>query len=119
MTIHIYFTTDIFSSFFLVAWVHAKLLQLCLTVTSWTVAHQLPLSMGVSSQEYWSDYHAFLQGIFLTWDVGVEPTSPVSPALQADSLPLSHWVSPFPNITLFLTFVYFPFWKNYINFLMW
>ena len=70
MTIHIYFTTDIFSSFFLVAWVHAKLLQLCLTVTSWTVAHQLPLSMGVSSQEYWSDYHAFLQGIFLTWDVG-------------------------------------------------
>ena len=29
--------------------------KLCLIlVTSWTVAHQAPLSMGFSSQEYWS-----------------------------------------------------------------
>ena len=32
----------------------AKLLQLCLLVTPWTVAHQAPLSMGFSRQEYWS-----------------------------------------------------------------
>ena len=31
--------------------------------------------------------HALLQGIFLTQE---EPTSPVAPALQADSLSLSH-----------------------------
>ena len=28
--------------------------QSCLTVTPWTVAHQVPLSMGLSRQEYWS-----------------------------------------------------------------
>ena len=34
----------------------AKLHQLCPTLaTPWTVAHQVPLSMGFSSQEYWSD----------------------------------------------------------------
>ena len=27
-------------------------------------------------------------------DPGIEPTSPVAPALQVDSLPLSHWGSP-------------------------
>ena len=32
-----------------------KLLQSCLTfVTLWTVAHQAPLSMELSRQEYWS-----------------------------------------------------------------
>ena len=31
---------------------HAKLLQLCATL--WTVAYQVPLSMGFSGQEYWS-----------------------------------------------------------------
>ena len=32
----------------------AKLLQSCPTLTLWTVAHQAPLSMGFSRQEYWS-----------------------------------------------------------------
>ena len=32
----------------------------------WTVAHQAPLSMGFSRQEYCSGLHALLQGIFLT-----------------------------------------------------
>ena len=31
------------------------LLQSCLFVTPWTVAHQTPLSMGLSRQEYWSE----------------------------------------------------------------
>ena len=42
--------------------------------------------MKPSQQEHWSGLHALLQGIFLTRP-GIEPTSP---ALQADSLPLSH-----------------------------
>ena len=32
----------------------AESLQSCLSVTPWTVAHQAPLSMGFSRQEYWS-----------------------------------------------------------------
>ena len=37
-----------------------------LFVTLWTIAHQAPLSMGFSRQEYWSGLPALLQGIFLT-----------------------------------------------------
>ena len=38
-------------------------------VTPWTVAHQAPLSIGFSKQEYWSGYcsglcHGLLQGVF-------------------------------------------------------
>ena len=32
----------------------AQLFQSCLFATPWTVAHQAPLSMGFSRQEYWS-----------------------------------------------------------------
>ena len=37
-----------------ICYVCTKLLQLCPTLTPWTVAHQAPLSMGFSRQEYWS-----------------------------------------------------------------
>ena len=37
-----------------------------LFVTLWTVAHQAPLSMGLSRQEHWSGCHFLLQGIFPT-----------------------------------------------------
>ena len=39
------------------ACVHAKSLQSCLTLfgTPWTVAHQASLSMGFPRQEYWSE----------------------------------------------------------------
>ena len=33
---------------------HAKSLQSCPTATLWNVAHQAPLSMGFSRQEYWN-----------------------------------------------------------------
>ena len=36
------------------------------SATPGTVAHQAPLSMGFSRQEYWSGLHSLLQGIFLT-----------------------------------------------------
>ena len=56
-----------------------------LFVTPWTVAHQAPLSMGFPKQEYWSAL-PFLSPRDLP-DTGIEPSSP---ALQANSLPLSH-----------------------------
>ena len=45
----------------------------------WTVAHQTPLSMGFSRQEYWSGL-PFLPPQNLP-DLGIEPTSLRSPAL--------------------------------------
>ena len=56
-----------------------------LFVTPWTVAHQAPLSMEFPRQEYWSGLPFFTPGDLL--DPEIEPTSPVSCALQVDSLP--------------------------------
>ena len=47
-----------------------RLLQSCTTLFEpMTVAHQAPLSMGFSRQEYWSGLRALLQGIFLTPEI--------------------------------------------------
>ena len=54
-----------------------------LFVTLWTIAHQDPLSMGFSRQEYWSALPCPPPGHLP--DPGIEPKSPVTPALQADS----------------------------------
>ena len=37
-----------------------------LFATQWAIAYQVPLSVGLSRQEYWSGCHALLQGIFPT-----------------------------------------------------
>ena len=58
------------------------------SVTPETVALQAPLSVGFSSQGYWSRLPFPAPGDLP--DPGMEP---VSPALQADSLPLSYWGS--------------------------
>ena len=50
--------------------------------TPWTIAHQAPLSMGFSRQEYWSGLPFPSPGDLP--NPGIEPKSP---ALQADSLP--------------------------------
>ena len=42
--------------------------------TPWITALQAPLSMGFSWQEYWSGFHALLQGNLS--DPGIEPASP-------------------------------------------
>ena len=61
--------------------------QSCLTLCDpWAVARQAPLSIGFVRQEYKS-------GLPFSPpedrpDPEIEPASPVSPALQADSLPL-------------------------------
>ena len=59
--------------------------------TLWTVACHAPLSIGFSKQEYWSGLACPPPGDLP--DPEIEPTSPVAPALQADSLLLSHWGS--------------------------
>ena len=60
--------------------------QLC--AAPCTVACQAPLSMGFFRQEYRSGLPFPPPEDLL--DLGMEPTSPASPALQADSLPWSH-----------------------------
>ena len=52
-----------------------------LFVTPWTVAHQAPLSMGFSRQEYWSGLPCSPPG-----DLPHPGVEPRSPALQAVSL---------------------------------
>ena len=56
----------------------------------WTVAHQAPLSKGFFRQEYWSGLPFHPPGDLPNPEI--EPASPVSPALQADSLPTG-WTS--------------------------
>ena len=66
----------------------AKLLQLCQTLRNsvvWTAACQATLSMRFSRQEYWSGLPCPPPRDLP--DAGMEPASP---ALQADSLLLSH-----------------------------
>ena len=57
-----------------------------------TVACQAPLSMEFSRQEYWSGFPLLLPRDLP--DPGTEPVACASPALQADSLLLSHQGSP-------------------------
>ena len=57
--------------------------KLCPTLAiPWTIAHQAPLSMGFSRQEYWSGLPFPSPGDLP--NPGIEPGSP---ALQADDLP--------------------------------
>ena len=63
-----------------------------LFATPWTVAHQAPLSMRFSRQEYFSWLPCPSPGDLP--DPGIKSVSPVAPALQADPLLLSHGESP-------------------------
>ena len=53
-------------------------------MTLWTVARQAPLSMGFPRQEYWSGLSFPLPGDLL--NPGIEPVSPVFPALAGEFL---------------------------------
>ena len=69
---------------------HAQLLSLVrLSVTTWTVARQAPLTMGFSRQEHWNGLPSPLPG-----DLPSLGTEPESSALQVDILLLSHLGSP-------------------------
>ena len=68
--------------------------KLCPTLaTPWTVAHQAPLSMGFSRQEYWNGLPFPSPGDLP--DPGIEPGSP---ALQADDLLTEVWGKPYIDI---------------------
>ena len=54
-------------------------------MTPWTIAHQAPPSMGFPRQEYWRRLPLPSAG-----DLPNPEIEPMSPAWQADSLPLSH-----------------------------
>ena len=61
-------------------------------MTPWTVVHQSPLSMGFSRQEYWNGLPFLSPGDLP--DPGIKTASPVSLALQADSLSAEPSVKP-------------------------
>ena len=60
--------------------------------TPWTVAYQAPQSMEFSRQEYRNGLPCPPPGDLP--DPGIKPMSPVSPALQADSLPSGKQMRP-------------------------
>ena len=70
-----------------------------LFVPPWTVARQVPLPMGFSWQEYWSRLPLPPPGDLP--NLGIEPASLASPALQADSLLLSHQGSPTSHVNIY------------------
>ena len=68
-------------------WCPCVLSRFChvwLFVTLWIVAHQTPLSMEFSRQEYWSRLPCLPPEDLP--NPGIKPVSPMTPALQADSL---------------------------------
>ena len=76
-------------SYFLIKKIHRSIscMRSCsvaqlLFATVWTVAHQAPLSMGFSRQEYWSGLPCP--------PLGDPPDPGIKPALHTNSLPLSH-----------------------------
>ena len=71
------------SIFYMPLCMHDQLLHSYLTLTTpWTVAHQAPLYMGFSMQEYWSGLPCLPPG-----DLPKLGIKPRSPTLQANSLP--------------------------------
>ena len=67
-----------------------------LSVIPRTAAHQALLSMGFSTQAYWSGLPCLPPGDLP--HPGIELRSPAAPAFQADSLPLCHQGSPYIHI---------------------
>ena len=86
----VYFCVCVCVSVCVCACMHVQLLShVWLFATLWTIARQVPLSMGFSGQECWSGL-PFLTPVDLP-DPGMEPMSPISPLhWQVDSLPLTY-----------------------------
>ena len=80
--------------------VHAQLIQSYPT-TLWTVAHQAPLSMEFSKQEYANGLPWPPLGHFL--DPGIKPASPESSTLQVNSLPAEQPGKPIYHYYMFAT----------------
>ena len=74
--------------------------------TPWTVVSQARLPMGFSRQEYWSGLPCPPLGNLP--DPGIKPITPASPAMQADSLPLSHLGSLYHYGEIFIYLIRLP-----------
>ena len=68
-----------------------------LFATPWTAAHQAPLSMGFSRQDYWSELLCSPPGDLPS--PGIEPTSLMSPALPGGFFGIT-WEAPFLYIDI-------------------
>ena len=76
--------------------VFSRLSCVWLFATPWTVARQAPLSIAFSKQEYWTGLPFSPPGDLP--NPGIEPATPVSPALQADSYPTEPpFLKPLPH----------------------
>ena len=74
--------------------------------TLWTIAHQAPLSMGFSRQEYWSGLPCPLPGDLP--DPGIESVSLMSPALIGRFFTTgATWEAPFEHSSRMLLFLSF------------
>ena len=75
----------------------------CLTLGTpqTVVTHQAPLSMGFSRQEYWSGLQFLSPG-----DLPHPGREPTSPALQVDSLLLSHQERWYKWLKWYILFIY-------------
>ena len=91
----ILFPEILFLSLYLIVYLQAQLLHLVrLFVTPWTVAHQAPLSVEFSRQEYWSRLPFPIPG-----DLPNSGIKLASPALPVDSLPVCYLGIPYPSST--------------------
>ena len=81
-----------------------------LFATLWTIGCQVPLSMILSRQEYWSGCHVLLQGIFSTQ--GLNPSFLCLLNWQAGSLPLAP-----PEKQLYLSKI--PCWRIFDYIVRW
>ena len=78
--------------------VFSRLVVVLLFITLWTVAHQVLLPMEFFQQEYWSMLSFPSSGDLP--DSGIELASPVSAALQVDSLPTEPSGKPLKKMTM-------------------
>ena len=90
-------------------------LQLCLTLYHpWTVAHEAPLSMGFSRQEYWSGLPCPPPGDLP--DPGTERVSLMSPALAGRFFTTSATRKPKLGVTLKFSYVLLQCFFHYVRF---
>ena len=75
-------SNQVFSKMCVHAWELSCFSHIRLSVTLWTVACQAPLSLGFSRQEYPNGLPCAPPGDLP--NPGIEPVSPVSPAMQAN-----------------------------------
>ena len=77
---------------------HFSCVQIC--ATPWTVAHQAPLSMGFSKQEYWSGLPCPSPGDLPA--LGIEPAVLMSPALAGGFFTtVATWEAPLDQMYSF------------------